>query len=586
MKTSWRKKSTYPHEDEYPILKVSKKDHLTVRNASNGIQIFGKPGSGKTNGSGRNLAMSFLTNGYGGLVLSVKNGECENWLKNAQLTGQLYRIVVLSSFERLKAYEEQYPGLEVSYDYFNPLIYEYERGRGEGGGKTEQLVKLLMRAIEIADQIAKGKTTNTGDFWEKSVEALLTVTIGLLKLAHESKESDEEFTLTIKHINDFINSIPRGTNIEEGTYIHKVLDAAEERVNQLYAEHQNHGNQQIIKNYDPLKNAWKKAKAFYEDSENYIENQYIPMPEKQRGGIEGTWLTFAKYFRGDSLLAERFAQGIDDRLRPSVTMEGEQPKIIILDFPQKLFNEDGVLAQAYYKSVWQITVERRTREQVKNEKPSFCWIDEAQFFLTRRDQEFLTTTRESKCMTVLITQSKLNYDTLLGSTLSNALLGLVENIFFHWNDDPETNAWAVKKMGQDKIWKDSFSTGPDGRTSTNSQETYQNHIDPSDFMDLKPDYQNMYTYAYYFRGGDTFSNGKRYLPVVFDMKLGEREPPTHQKILAKIRMPDQLKEHLTRTIDPIYHQTLAFFRNIKLNVTALWHSTSSPASDQNTTRTE
>ena len=49
------------YDDNHVLLKLSRKgDTLTVRDAKNGIQIIGMPGMGKTNGSGRALAMSFL----------------------------------------------------------------------------------------------------------------------------------------------------------------------------------------------------------------------------------------------------------------------------------------------------------------------------------------------------------------------------------------------------------------------------------------------------------------------------------------------------------------------------------------------
>jgi|GEM_PF-4259272 len=42
----------------------------TLRNAVEGVQIFGGIGSGKTSGSGRMLGLKYLSAGLGGLVLS------------------------------------------------------------------------------------------------------------------------------------------------------------------------------------------------------------------------------------------------------------------------------------------------------------------------------------------------------------------------------------------------------------------------------------------------------------------------------------------------------------------------------------
>ncbi len=43
-------------------------ERFTIRDACQGVQVFGGTGSGKTSGSGRALALSYLAYGFGGLV--------------------------------------------------------------------------------------------------------------------------------------------------------------------------------------------------------------------------------------------------------------------------------------------------------------------------------------------------------------------------------------------------------------------------------------------------------------------------------------------------------------------------------------
>jgi len=47
-------------------------DSWRIKDACEGTMIFGGTGSGKTSGSGRALATSFLSAGFGGLVLCAK----------------------------------------------------------------------------------------------------------------------------------------------------------------------------------------------------------------------------------------------------------------------------------------------------------------------------------------------------------------------------------------------------------------------------------------------------------------------------------------------------------------------------------
>jgi len=61
----------------YVDLEIEKS--VTVRQAFEGISIFGGTGSGKTTGSGRTIALSMLEKGWGGLVLTVKPDERERW---------------------------------------------------------------------------------------------------------------------------------------------------------------------------------------------------------------------------------------------------------------------------------------------------------------------------------------------------------------------------------------------------------------------------------------------------------------------------------------------------------------------------
>src|SRR5688572_8333638 len=60
------------------LIKFSDSDrwsHFTIRNAVEGVQIFGGIGSSKTSGSGRLLALKYLSNRFGGLVLTAKADE-------------------------------------------------------------------------------------------------------------------------------------------------------------------------------------------------------------------------------------------------------------------------------------------------------------------------------------------------------------------------------------------------------------------------------------------------------------------------------------------------------------------------------
>jgi hypothetical protein len=72
-----------------PLLELSPTDHWTIRDACEGVQIFGAIGSGKTTGSGAALAMRYLQHGFGGLVCCAKPEERALWQGYMRDAGRL-----------------------------------------------------------------------------------------------------------------------------------------------------------------------------------------------------------------------------------------------------------------------------------------------------------------------------------------------------------------------------------------------------------------------------------------------------------------------------------------------------------------
>jgi hypothetical protein len=83
-----------PTDLEYPLLFLSEQDVWRLRDACEGVQIFGATGSGKTSGSGQSLAKAYLRAGYGGLVLTVKPDERQLWERYCRDTGKEDSLVI------------------------------------------------------------------------------------------------------------------------------------------------------------------------------------------------------------------------------------------------------------------------------------------------------------------------------------------------------------------------------------------------------------------------------------------------------------------------------------------------------------
>ena len=71
-----------------PLYHFNGNESFTIRQACEGVQIFGGIGSGKTSGSGAALARAYMRAGFGGLVLCAKKDEVDTWREYAAQTGR------------------------------------------------------------------------------------------------------------------------------------------------------------------------------------------------------------------------------------------------------------------------------------------------------------------------------------------------------------------------------------------------------------------------------------------------------------------------------------------------------------------
>src|ERR1017187_516410 len=124
------------HDDilDRPILSLSEKDDLRLRDLVEGTLITGAPGSGKSSTSGKQLAYGLLRiPGSGGLVLTAKAEETQNWIAYARDCGRGGDLIVFNA---------------ESGDCFDPLHYEWTRP-GRGAGDLESIIDFFSTLVSI-----------------------------------------------------------------------------------------------------------------------------------------------------------------------------------------------------------------------------------------------------------------------------------------------------------------------------------------------------------------------------------------------------------------------------------------------------
>jgi hypothetical protein len=378
-------------------------DPWRIKDACEGTIIFGGTGSGKTSGSGRALATSFLSAGFGGLVLCAKPDEPGLWRRYAEETGRGGDLVMFGNGEPWA---------------FNFMRHETLRS-GAGAGLTENLVNLIMEVSSIG---SGGAQARGGDpFWERAMRSLIRNCADALLMAGDA--------VTLHAMFEVIRSAPTepahlaSREWRQGSACCRLLDAARQRA--------------IGKSWD----------VDCVEVCGYWLSQFPKLGEKTRGSIVAMFSSLAEsLMRGK--MRELFCEGTN--LSPDDVLAG---RIVVVNLPVKEWSEVGRMAAVLWKYCLQKAVERRPDNADGLRRPLFVWADECQHFASRYDSLFQATARSSRVASVYMTQ---NYPSLvaalggedLGKAATDSLLGNMGTKIFHANSDRETNQMAADLVGK------------------------------------------------------------------------------------------------------------------------------------------
>ncbi|KAB2879774.1 TraM recognition domain-containing protein [bacterium] len=466
----------------YPLYSFNGTEPFTLADACEGVQIFGGIGSGKTSGSGAELARAYLRAGFGGLVLCAKKDVLEEWKTYAKQTGREKQLLVFDS----------------SGDFVFPFLqYEIER-QGAGAGYTENLVRLFTTIYEAVD-----RSTATGGndpYWTRAMQQLLRNCIDLCVISRGS--------VSIPQIREVILSAPK--NPEE-------IDQDEWREKSLCWKLLLEGH---AKNHD----RWTQGD--FDTMASFWLEEFPTLSDKTRTSVISTLTTMMDMFlrRPFRQLFSEPPQDPRTIAYPELTHRGV---IIVLYLPVKEFAEAGRAVQVAYKYIWQQAAERRSVIPGQT-IPVFLWADEAQNFITSYDMHFQATARSSMACTVYITQNLPNYYAELGGENEkhrvDSLVGNLQTKIFHANSDPLTNEKAAEIIG--KSWQNrsgfSQSVGREQFNLSNSMnQSFDYDVPPQQFTMLKKGgaANGGIVEAVVFQNGRIWSNRKSHLFAHFKQTL-------------------------------------------------------------------
>lgn len=464
----------------------SKPHAFTVRESVAGVSIMGNTSSGKTTGSGRTIALNYLSYGYGGLVLTAKPDERALWEEYCAIAGRSDDLIIIEPNGKNK---------------FNFL--EYESSGSGNRNATDNIVEVLRAVIRASEASTSGK--NDDAFWESALDMLLFNTIDLCRMAYGK--------ITVEEIYEVVQSIPKSSTIdqikpksaskeklinEEDSILSgdkanpflKAFNYAQINVEKEIVD----WNSSVSKTeLDEIMNSgqhenWTvnnvpNARLFLQVRSFFFEN-YLNLSEKTRSIIDFSFSGFL--FR---LLREPVYSAFckyTSNITPEDCLNG---KIILIDFPVKIYNKAGKDMQVMFKYIFQRAMEKRDIK--KNGRPVFIWADEAQLFLHEFDAIFQSTARSSRIATVYISQNLPNYYANMGGAKADykvkSFLGTLGTKIFHANSDFVTNQYSSDLIGDGMFEELSRSTniGESVSASRSQSIKFDKKMRPEYFAQLR-----------------------------------------------------------------------------------------------------
>lgn len=390
-----------------PLFKLSKKDSFTIGNAVENVLIGGGIGSGKTSASGRTLAMSYLSAGFGALVLCAKPEEPHLWRRYAELTGRVNDLIEFGPQNNFR---------------FDPLAFELSR-ESAGGGHTENLVQLFSALLDLGEKDGgRGGGKNSEQYWRKAVLQLLRNLVDLIVLATGQISVPDLYRLAVSTASSLEQV--RSDEWRSRSYCFRCLTEADKRT---------------------------KSPSQQRDFElvaDYFLCELPALSDKTRSVVLSTFTSMADVLnRG--ILRDLFTQG--SNIDPTAI---EQGNIIVVAMPLKEYGQIGLYAAALWKFAFQKSIERR--DVTKSPRPVVLWQDEGQFFLLpATDFLFTSTSRSARVANVLLTQSISGVVATLGGgpagkAEADAYLSNYSTKIFHANTDPASNEYAANLIGRCK----------------------------------------------------------------------------------------------------------------------------------------
>ena len=390
-----------------PLLKLSGKDVLCIREVVTGILVTGGIGSGKTSAH-MELASALLRCGAGFLINTAKFEDIAMWRALVRANG---READLIEFDETQGY-----------NFINAALARH------GVDGMSVVIETILAVLDAANRATGNYGSDRDPFWAAANRQLLSVIV------------PANFSAWGKVTMDDIMRFAMSAAIKSEQYMDPAWAA-----DSYAAQTLERMAKRPVVTLDP-----HTRQSVLE----YFFTAFPRIPEKTRGSV----------LINLSAALDRFKTGRMQRMfcdatsvLPEMTLSG---KIILMCIPVLTHREDGIVGQILFKNAWQACVEgRRSLGKAFQERLVVNWADEAQYFFTgERDDMFLSTARSARCCVVNLTQSIPTMYSRAGKDRSDSVDGYIGkflNVVCHLNNCNRTNRWVSEQIGRGVHWRKS-----------------------------------------------------------------------------------------------------------------------------------
>lgn len=458
----------------------SPRDPLTVRDLLRSIAIFGASGSGKTSGSGYQLARAIVMAAglrIGGLILASKPEDREFWERIFRMAGRRNDLLVFGPD--------------------SPLRFNYLNFVQRSGGDTRDITQTI---TVIGETLEQSNGHQSEQFWAKQNERMIYNAVEIVRRATG--------TATAPDLQRFINGaaqVPSALATPEwqAGFHNQCLQVAFGKLSTSIQRH----------DYALAADFWLK--------------EYPAMNDRTRSSIIAGVMGILHVFNTGAV---RELVSTTTNVSPAVMDQG---KWVLVDMPISSHGAAGVFILAG----WKYLTQRHILKRHATETTPACvvWADEAQKVVNSFDADYLAMCRSHRGCMVYLTQSIHSfYSRIRGEGGEHETDSLLTNFYHkvaHALGDDKSAAYFSSLIGRRLTTHIGGSSSPadnvydqlfgQSKFSASFSQNVENVLENREFMqNLRTggEANNCMVDGIIVRSGSPFSNGEAWMKVAFSQK--------------------------------------------------------------------